>query len=224
MTIASALRRACAGLAVFVLSGSAALAALPTPFATVPFSDVPSTHANFEAIEYLRKNNVIRGYLDGTFKPERQITRSEFAQMLTNPFIFKASWKSGCVPEKINPAMDKVFFPDIARDSWYAEAVCTAYVYELIRGYPDGFFRPLRPINFVEAAKIATRVFSLDVAEEPGEQWYAPYVQRLDALNAIPMTIKRLDQQITRGEMAEIVFRLKTANDDKPSKTFEELM
>lgn len=206
-----------AGIAAMTFTSVAFAAEETVPYANNPFTDVATTHPNYQAIEFLRENKVIRGYLDGTYKPGRQITRAEFAQMLTNPYVFRADWKSSCIKEKIAPGAETVFFPDIPSDGWYAEAVCTAKSYQLIGGYPDGMYRPLRPINFVEAAKIATRVFSLDVVEDTGELWYLPYVKRLDELNAIPTSIKRLDQPITRGDMAEIVFRLKTDDRTKES-------
>ena len=201
-----------------LLGTSAAFAAEGTvPYANEPFRDVKANHINFQAIEYLRTNKVIRGYLDGTYKPGRQITRAEFAQLLTNPFVFRAGWKTSCLDDKLKDGSETVFFPDVQRDSWYAEAVCTAKSYSLINGYPDGTYRPLRPINFVEGAKIATRVFAIDVIEDSGEKWYEPYVRRLDELKAIPTTIKRFDQPLTRGDMAEIVYRLKAKDTTKAS-------
>lgn len=210
--------------ALSVASAVPAFAAEDTvPYAMEPFTDVKESSAGFEGIEYLRENKVIRGYLDGTFKPDRLITRAEFAQMLTNPFLFRADWRSSCLKEKLADGSETVFFSDVGIDGWYAEAVCTAKSYQLINGYPDGTYRPLRPINFVEAAKIATRVFALDVVEDKGEFWYKPYVNRLGELNAIPTSIKRLDQQITRGEMAEIVYRLKANRTDKTSMGVNDL-
>lgn len=209
-------------LSAYLLSG-VALAVEVIPFARKPFSDVSASSQFYAAIEYLRKNNVIRGYLDGTFKPDRVITRAEFTQMLTNPFLFRSDWKAGCINAKVPEAATTVFFKDVARDAWYAEAVCTAKVYELIGGYPDGNFKPLRPINFAEAAKISSLVFSLDVTEEAGPKWYEPYVRRLAELKAIPTTITALDKQITRAEMAEIVYRLKTNDTSKTSMTYDQL-
>ena len=77
-------------------------------------------------------------------------------------------------------------------------------------------------VFFVEAAKISTRVFALDVATETGD-WYRPYVERLDELNAIPTTVSRFAQELTRGEMAEIVYRLKTDDRTKTSMSYGDL-
>jgi hypothetical protein len=56
--------------------------------------------------------------------------------------------------------------------------------------------------------------------QDTGEFWYRPYVQSLSDLHAIPVSIKYFNQTLTRGEMAEIVYRLKTDTTDKSSTSF----
>ena len=86
----------------------------------------------------------------------------------------------------------------------------------LVDGYPDGLFHPSDSINFVEAAKIISNVFSLDIKNQAtGEFWYRPYVQSLSDLHAIPVSITHFGQALTRAEMAEMVYRLKTDRTDK---------
>ncbi len=48
-------------------------------------------------------------------------------------------------------------------------------------------------------------------------------MRHLAKLKAIPTSILRFDQKITRGEMAEIVYRLKTGNNDKAGASYESL-
>jgi hypothetical protein len=116
-------------------------------------------------------------------------------------------------------------FSDVRYDDWFAQDVCEAMTHDIVHGYADGTFKPNHVITFVEAAKIATRVFALDVRRDgpPDENWYVAYAQRLSELRAIPPTIKTFTQPITRGEMAEIVFRLKTKVTGKASANYESL-
>lgn len=180
-------------------------------FSQKAFTDVKSTDVSFEAIEYLRSNNVIKGYLDGTFQPDRRLSRAEFVKFITNPFILDTTRINDCVPAETTEDSTTVFFPDVAKDAWYATEVCFAKTKRIIDGYPDGMFRPNHTINFVEGAKILSNVFTLEVENEaPGAYWYRPYTQRLSDLHAIPTSITRLDKPLTRREMAEIIFRLKT--------------
>lgn len=210
--------------AISTLFAGTALAQ-PAPFSQEPFTDVAKSHANFEAIEYLRTNNIVKGYTNGTFRPSRRITRAEFVALTTNRFFLSAR-ESDCIKTHLSAhESTRVFFTDVAMDAWYAQDVCEAKMHELIHGYADGTFKPLHNITFVEAAKIAARLLALDVAREKpaDDKWYVAYVQKLSALNAIPTTIRSLTQPVTRGEMAEILFRLKTNTTTKASARFENL-
>lgn len=207
-------------------SGMLLLLAYPagaqTPFAPNPFTDVPTTHANFEAIEYLRINNIVRGYLDGTFRADARINRAEFLQIVTNPFLLSGEQMHDCVATNTSSDATSVFFPDVSMDAWYAEQVCIGHKRGLIDGYPDGKFRSGQTINVAEAAKIIASVFILNVATE-AEVWYQPYLEKLGEVRALPVTIDGLSRPLTRGEMAEMLFRLKTQRTNKSTTTCTQL-
>lgn len=208
-----------------LLSTSVAFAAgSDTTFSAQEFTDVKKGSAQYESVEYLRSNNVLRGYLDGTFRPTTRINRAEFAQFIVNPFIVDTNGLAECVAENSSEDSNIVLFVDVQKDAWYADNVCFGKTKKIFDGYPDNTYRPANNINFVEAAKMIANVFSLNLATEPtGEFWYRPYVQHLSERNAIPTSITRFDQTITRGEMAEIVFRLKMDRRDKASTSFSAL-
>lgn len=209
--------------AALIVSQVVGARAQPYPFAQDPFTDVPRSHPHFAAIEYLRENNVLRGYLDGNFRPARRITRAEFIVLMTNPFLLHGERKNTCLEENFTDEDTTVFFRDVRIDSDEAEAVCIGFTEHLIHGYPDGIFRPRRPISFVEGAKIASTVLALQERKDRAvdERWYTVYVRNLADLHAIPRTIRRFGQPLTRGEMAEIVYRLKLPG-DRESARFEE--
>jgi hypothetical protein len=213
-------------VAIGVLSAGLASAEM-FPFRDKPFPDIASSHPSHKPIEYLRENNIIRGYVDGTFKPTRRISRAEFTVLLTNPFFLDKITTEDCLAEHIGASATgstTVFYKDVRMDSWYADQVCIATTRGLVNGFPDNTYGPNKYITFVEAAKIAANVFAFDIKQdEMAEDWYVPYVQRLDELNAIPSTIRRFDQIITRAEAVELVYRLKTNDQTRPSKTFGDL-
>ena len=187
-----------------------------TAFSTKAFTDVPVTSSSFEGIEYLRVHNVVKGYLDGTYRPGTYINRAEFVEFAVNPFILDTNDMGNCLAKNVPAAATKVFFSDVSKDAWYATDVCFAKMKSLVNGYPDGLFHPADSINFVEAAKIIANVFSLNIkTPATGEFWYRPYVQSLSDLHAIPVSITHFGQALTRAEMAEMVFRLKTDRTDK---------
>lgn len=180
------------------------------------FNDVPTDHPNSDAIFYVRSVGIVEGYADGTYKPDATINRAEFTKILVGSFP-----NDGPVC-KIAP------FTDVDQTAWYAAFAHTARCHRIVEGYPDGAFRPANPVNFAEAAKILAKAFQLDVvttvpACETSEcPWYRGYVLMLEARGAIPTSIASFDQKITRGEMAEMIYRLRMGG-DKPSRTYEEL-
>lgn len=195
-----------------------------TTFSQKEFTDVPRTSAGYEGIEYLRSHNVIKGYQDGTYRPNTRINRAEFVMLITNPYILDTNDMNDCVNDNIPETTEIVFFPDVRKSAWYATPVCFAKVSHIVDGYPDGTFKPAENINFVEAAKIIAGVFSLQTKnEDMGEFWYKPYVQVLAEQHAIPTSITRFDQILTRGEMAEIIYRLKADKETKASATYESI-
>ncbi|SES05971.1 S-layer homology domain-containing protein [Gracilibacillus ureilyticus] len=48
------------------------------------FTDVPATHPSFEAITALREQQIVTGYTDGSYRPNKNLTRAEFAVTLYN--------------------------------------------------------------------------------------------------------------------------------------------
>lgn len=203
---------------------TASAMAASTTLAPDPFTDIPQGSAGYNGIEYLRLNNLIRGYPDGTFGPGRRMNRAEFVQLMTNPFLLKATRASDCTMNS-GTGSNISSFKDVPTDAWYARPVCIAKMYDIVNGYPDGTFRPTDPITFVEAAKVASKVLELhaqggaDGGTDP--RWYTVYVLRLSERNSIPTSIRKFDQVITRGEMAEMVYRLAAEKTDLPSNHYE---
>lgn len=175
------------------------------------FSDVPATHANAEAIAYVRAQGIVEGYADGTFKPDATINRAEFVKILMGSF-------------EDDGRMCKIAaFSDVDQTAWYATYAHRARCQGVVDGYPDGTFKPANTINFVEAAKILSLAFDIAVPGlAEGDPWYKPYVVSLQRGNVIPTSITDFGQHITRGEMAEMVHRL-FDDQGKPSKTYDEL-
>lgn len=184
------------------------------------FGDVPSNHSHADAITYVKEQGIVEGYADGTFKPDSTINRAQFVKILMGAFEDDGRM---C---KIAP------FTDVDQAGWYATYAHKARCQGIIDGYSDGSFRPANSINFVEAAKILTKAFGLEATttilscDSPTDiecTWYRSYVLMLEARAAIPTTIMSYGQQISRGEMAEMIYRLKTGNSDKPSQEYGRL-
>ncbi|MBD2844185.1 DUF5011 domain-containing protein [Paenibacillus sp. IB182496] len=86
-------------------------------------------HWGAAAIDEMGSRMVVRGYEDGSFGPDREMTRAEFTAAMVRALGL------GAVPAASS-------FHDVDERDWYAAAAETAYAYGLINGYEDGSFRP----------------------------------------------------------------------------------
>lgn len=98
------------------------------------------------AVSYVSEKNVIKGYPNGTFKPENKITRGEFVNMIANYLNEEVDQKSG--------------YRDV-EDHWSKDAIDIVSQRGYIKGYPDGYFRPNNEITRAEAVKILNETFSI---------------------------------------------------------------
>lgn len=166
----------------------------------VGFTDVPETHGNYKAISFVQDEGIVSGYEDGTYKPEQRINRAEFTKI-----IISATFSG----EEIDICEEEHSFTDVSQSDWFADFVCTAKSHEIIGGYPDGTFRPSQFVNFAEAAKIVVGAF--DIETDPEDHlsiWWRPYVFALARIGGLPTTFSDPNQQLTRGDMAEIIYRV----------------
>ncbi|HEX9062095.1 MAG TPA: S-layer homology domain-containing protein [Clostridia bacterium] len=122
------------------------------------FSDVPSDHWAAKYIYEMVKSNYLSGYPDGMFRPEKQVTRAEFASMMIKV--------TGKTPTKQATST----FGDISVDDWYCPYVEGAKYY--LTGYkkPDGTldYLPNRPATRedIAVAVVKLKGHDGDVADE----------------------------------------------------------
>jgi hypothetical protein len=179
------------------------------PFASVKFSDLSSSSPFFDSVNYVQSQGIVSGYSDGTYKPDSNVNRAEFTKIIIGT-IFAEEEISGCVPNKT--------FSDVHSDDWFHKYICAASNNGIIDGYSNGSFKPANYTNFAEASKIIVNAFGYETSEK--EVWYQPFVEKLEEFNAIPETIYSFERNITRGEMAEMIYRLEEGIQEKASSKF----
>jgi len=198
------------------------------PPAVDAFTDVQPTNPYYTAIKYLKDGGIVSGYPDGSFKPDNTINRAEFTKIVTGA-IYTTQEITNCYLDYVPTNDYNVrLFSDVNfamvggnMPEWYFDYVCIAKHNNIVSGYPDGSFMPAQEINFVEGAKII--VEALNYVVTPSTPWYKTYVDTLESNNAIPTTITRFDHKLTRGEMAEIMYRLKATVNTLPSNHYSDL-
>jgi hypothetical protein len=188
----------------------ALLIALPLS-ALAAFPDVYPSHPNAEAITYVQEEGIVSGYPDGTFGPDRTMNRAEFLKIVLE-----------ATQSEPHCSDTRSFFSDVPLDAWFAAYVCRAKQLNLIQGYPDGTFRPGATINFAEAAKIIAHATGIPTTTD-ANVWYQGSVEFLAKRQAIPLSIPSFDHALTRGEMAEIIWRINAKITTKPSRTYADM-
>ena len=129
----------------------------PEETAEVPFTDTAG-HWALEAIAWAAQNNVVAGYDDGTFGPEKLVTREEFAQMMYNYAKFKGY--------DLTAGGDLTQFPDAgAISDWAETALSWANGKGLINGHDNGTIDPQGNTTRAQAASIMKN-FDLKVVED----------------------------------------------------------
>lgn len=176
--------------------------------ASASFVDVDTIHDNHQAILYVQEQGVVEGYDDGTFKPDLNINRAEFIKIIMEA-VYPGETKS------------KNCFSDVEKKDWFAAYVCAAKEKGIVEGYKDGSFQPAANINFAEAAKIISVAYEFNT--QKSEPWYQGYVVNLGSRQAIPTTITGFSKRITRGEMAEMIYRINAEVTNKSSTTYTEI-
>lgn len=112
---------------------------------TNDFSDVTADSWYNQTVSTLARMGIVKGYEDGSFRPNAPITRAEFGAIATR---FFAETGATYVPGT---------FTDVTGDEWYANAIQDAVNLGLIGGYPDGTVRPNNNITRAEACAIVNR-------------------------------------------------------------------
>ena len=112
------------------------------------FADVPADEWYAGYVSYLEDYGVIRGYEDGTFKPDANITRSEFVVMCARLYALTGELPDG----KANR------FSDVKSSYWAYDEIRSAVAMDWIKGYTDSSFRGDNLITRSEAVTVVNRV------------------------------------------------------------------
>ena len=158
-----------------------------------------------EAVAVLNGMGVFKGYEDGSFKPENNITRAEVATIIYRIYTGDVAKndKSG-----LYASYNK--FTDMAGAGWAAGYIGYCSNAELVKGYPNGTFQPSGNITGYEVLAMILRAVGYDKnGEFTGADWalnVAKYAEQLHILDNVAKTTN-LGAPASRELVAEILFR-----------------
>ena len=206
-------------LAKFLLVSLLSLLLSPTTVKAeevVPFSDVQVGNSHYVAIQTLKNDGIINGYEDGTFRPKEEITRAAALKIITlaTGKVLDEELTSIILP-------DEPIFTDIDNNAWYSKYLFIAKSKEIVNGYEDGSFAPNDSIKLTETLKIHMKCLNIEEFPDTSaltfidvnnEGWYAKYIAYAAVHEILDISAKNEifpDQKMTRGNFAEIVYRLR---------------
>ncbi len=174
------------------------VAAIPA-YAFADFNDVSSSHPHSTAISFIADAGIVDGHSDGSFQPDVQLNRADFVKIMVNS-AYDQSTIDAC-------NTNQLAYSDVSQSDWYTSVLCVATNEGIVQGYADGTFGGLNHINFAEASKVVVETFDI-ATPDMGGQWYEKYIEAIQNNNAVPRTGMSNWDNVTRGEMAQMVYNL----------------
>lgn len=164
------------------------------------FSDVTAT-AQVGPAEKLAALGILKGYEDGTFKPENPITRAEFAAVIVRAMGLESAAKLINNPTK---------FPDVtANYAWAYGYINIASSKGIIKGDPDGKFRPGDKVSYAEAITMLLRAAGWDAACSQMD-WPAGFVMKAVEFGLTTDVNFDANSPANRGEVAVMTYNTLT--------------
>lgn len=173
---------------------------------SVLFSDIDNHWAK-EWIKNAVGLGFVSGYEDGTFKPDRTITRAEFSTMLNKAMKIE-------ITENIN-------FSDVREKEWFYKEIQKSVAAGFFSGYENNTFRPNNPIKREEVAKVVAGAITTGNIDGEGATLLKDYstIQEWakDSVNTVynkgyilgyPDKMYMPSKALTRAEAVKIIFEI----------------
>lgn len=169
------------------------------------FIDNPAGSSYFEAVDWMQWNNMSTGYTDGSFKKAQSITRGESLALIHRYY--------GTPTTQSAP-----LFKDVNKGGSFYGAISWGSSEGITSGYADGNFRPGQSVTRGEFAAFLYRAVDPEgykaPAKSPFKDVKGNFHEAISWMRDSGMSVGYADgtyrpsQQITRAEVAQIIYRL----------------
>ena len=173
--------------------------------ANAAFKDADKVSADYsEAVAVLNGMGVFKGYEDGSFQPQGNITRAEVAAIVYRVYTADVKDAKASMYATYNK------FSDMAGAGWAQGYIGYCANAELVKGYPDGTFKPSGKVTGYEVLAMILRAVGYDKNNEfSGADWalhVAQTAQQLGVLDRVAKTTD-LNAPASRELVAELLFQ-----------------
>ena len=183
---------------LIALTMAAACAA--TAFAGAAFTDQSSIKVDGKVIDTLTEKNVIKGFEDGSFQPDKAVTRAQMAKMM---FVLRTGSDDASYYAK---EMTDTF-TDTA-GTWSNGYVKYCQAYGIVSGKSSTVFAPNAPVTTAEAAKMLLVYSGHDVQKDglTGAQWKENTLKLADAEKLLTSVNTKPDDALPRQYAAQMIY------------------
>ncbi|MFJ7186817.1 S-layer homology domain-containing protein [Lysinibacillus xylanilyticus] len=181
-----------------------AIAPASADAAAVSFKDVPANSTHAEAISNLVERGIINGFPDGTFGPNKTVTRGQAAKIIAG--MLELDTKNVKNPN----------FKDVKTTDEFYGAIAALKAEGIISGNADGTYGQKDPLTRGQMAKILVEAFDLEgeaktpFTDVPANNIFAKYIEVLyanDVTKGLTATTFGPKELVTRGQLASFVVR-----------------
>ena len=182
-----------------VISSVAALTMVASSVAAfaVDFPDVESTASYAQAVQELSALDVISGYDDGTFGPDKLVTRAEITKMIVDALAERSSAEASTESTK---------FADVSADHWAKGYINQGVANGFIAGMSDTEFDPDANVTYVQAQKMLVSAIGYETFAQGQGGWptgYKTYAASLDITKGISGITD--NTELTRAQVAQMI-------------------
>lgn len=161
------------------------------------YSDVAEDSAYSVAVESLSKLGIVTGYEDGTYGPEKAVTRAEMAALIARIQGY----------EETASAQTATVFTDVPADFWGSGYVAAASNMGIVNGYGDGTFGPDDAVKYEQAVTMIMRTLGYEpfaAANGGYPTGYLAAAQRYGLTKNVSNAVSGTDAN--RGTIAQLLY------------------
>ncbi len=175
------------------------------------YTDVSEEYWGYEAISFLSGMGVLNGFADGSFRPEDNVTREQFAKMIVCAL-------------KLEDKGERYSYSDADENEWYKIYLDIAASYNIMHGTGNGQFGIGENLIRQDMAIVATRIYSAGYipkkesrnanilpfkdSSEVSEYAYDAMLQayNLGLINGMSSEIIAPLETVTRAQAAQVIY------------------
>ncbi len=177
------------------------------------FSDVPHQFWASDPISHMATLGIVSGFPDGTFRPQKGLTRAEMVTLLVRAKSLELSKPSGNV------------FKDVGRQHWASQYIKASVDSNIVKGYPDGKFKPSAGLTRAEAVSVLVRFGNVPdkdpasaaaYSDVPAKHWASKAIsaaKQAGILSFIKESTFKPSRPVTRAEACEMLSRIRFISD-----------